>query len=145
MKYKLKDDWPIALAKEVEAAVGRPFLWGEHDCCLFAAKCVEAMTGVDPMAEFRGIYNDQESAMAALQEKGAGTLYDTMKQKFGEPKPASQARRGDVVYGVFKNGPALGICLGAEAVFVGAEGSAQGLVREPLENLAKAFEVIDHG
>ena len=145
MREKPKDNWPILLAKEVEAAVGRPFLWGEHDCCLFAANCVEAMTGVDPMAEFRGTYDDQASAQEALETIGSGTLLETMKQKFGEPKPAVAAKRGDLIYGVFPNGPALGVCLGAVAVFVGNEGDQHGLVREPLENLAKAFEVIDHG
>jgi len=48
-------DWPERLLAALAAARDRPFRWGEHDCCLFAADLIEAVTGVDPAAAFRPV------------------------------------------------------------------------------------------
>jgi len=51
-----------------------PFEWGTHDCALFAAACVAAMTGMDFAETYRGKYNSARGAATALGELGAGTL-----------------------------------------------------------------------
>ena len=115
----------------------KPFEWGKHDCCLFAANVVKAMTGEDPMVEFRGKYTDQESAIAALKKYGSVNLYQTMRRKFGNPR---RPRRSYVVYHTSREtGPTLGICLGQTCVFVGQEGTKEGLVTLPTAEIKRGF------
>lgn len=42
------DGWETALARTIEAAGGREWRWGEHDCVSFAVRCVRAQTGSVP-------------------------------------------------------------------------------------------------
>lgn len=63
-------DWPSRLEASLLAARRRPFEWGAHDCCLFAAGAVEACTGVDLAAEYRGGYSDEAGARALLEQLG---------------------------------------------------------------------------
>ncbi|WP_423144303.1 DUF6950 family protein, partial [Proteus mirabilis] len=34
--------WTTRLPETLKNAINRPFVWGEHDCCLFASDCVIA-------------------------------------------------------------------------------------------------------
>lgn len=119
-------DWDTRLAAYLEPLRLRPFQWGKHDCCTFAAGAVEAMTGVDPMPEFRGRYTTAIGSARALTRFGAGTLAATLDTKFATV-PAPLAQRGDVVM----TGGLLGICLGTFAMAVGTEGEREGLIRLP--------------
>jgi hypothetical protein len=38
-------DWKPKLHKYLDSALNTPFVWGKHDCALFAAKAVDAMRG----------------------------------------------------------------------------------------------------
>jgi hypothetical protein len=101
----------------------------EHfDCCAFGAGAVTALTGVDPMPEFRGRYFTRIGAARALRRYGAGTIDATLDAKFPTRAPAF-ARRGDLILLAGELGGLLGVCVGAAAVFVGEEGGAPGLVR----------------
>jgi hypothetical protein len=82
-----------------------PFAWGSHDCALFAANGIEAMTGVDIASEFRGLYTDEASAKAAI-EKVAGVfngtvedaaVYCAAKHGLVELVHPLMAQRGDLV------------------------------------------------
>ena len=117
-------DWEARLAAYLEPLRARPFAWGRHDCSTFAAGAVEAMTGVDPMPEFRGRYSTARGSVRALRRFGAGTLTATMDAKF-EAVPASLAQRGDIVM----SSGLLGICLGGFLVAVGSQGDREGLLR----------------
>lgn len=119
-----KPDWEARLAAYLEPLRLRPFEWGEHDCCLFAAGAVLAMTDIDPMPEFRGRYTTAQGAARALMKIGAGTLEATVDGKF-EAVPASLAQRGDIVM----SDGLLGICFGAFMFAVGSEGAREGLIR----------------
>jgi hypothetical protein len=127
-----------ALMAYLEAVRDRPFEWGAHDCCRFAAGAVEAMTGSNPMAEFLGTYSDRDSARAALTKIGAGTLYHTLLAKFGRSLHPSRAQRGDIAYAVHE-GPTLGICLGQDCAFVGQQGQQKGLVMFPTLTVQRIF------
>lgn len=63
-------DWPARLAAMVAAAHPRPFAWGVHDCCLWAADAVLATTGHDPAADLRGQYSTAGAGQRALQRLG---------------------------------------------------------------------------
>lgn len=117
-------DWEARLAAYLEPLRERPFAWGTHDCCLFCAGAVEAMSGVDPMPEFRGRYTTAIGAERALRRYGAGTLDATLDNKF-TPVVASLAKRGDIVM----SGGLLGISMGPHLVAVGRDEAREGLIR----------------
>ena len=51
------DNWRTLLADFIESRRERPFVWGQHDCCLFAADWVALATGQDPAETHRGKYD----------------------------------------------------------------------------------------
>lgn len=147
MMLKRKEDWQQALNKTVEAARERPFLWGEHDCCIFTTSVVEAMTGVDLMQNLRGEYTTEEEAKEVLKIKCGKTLYRTLQKFFGQAISPAIAHRGDVMYRRDGDFPSVGICLGDVSVFVGANEtsdgskSADGLVSVKTLSCLKGFRV----
>ncbi|WP_295560634.1 hypothetical protein [uncultured Sphingomonas sp.] len=128
--------WETALHDYLAALSGAVFVWGRLDCALFAAGAVEAMTGVDPAADFRGRYSTPNGAVRALRRYGAGTLEATIAARFGEIRTAF-ARRGDLV---LVDGM-VGVCVGADAVFIGETDGEAGLVRFPRTSWQKAWAV----
>lgn len=124
--------WEAALSEYVAAMRHVPFEYGENDCCTFISGAVEAMTGVDPMAEFRGKYDSLKGSMKALKSIGAGDLESTLDAKFPAVS-VSHARRGDVA---FFDGSA-GVVAGSFAWFV----SDDGLERVPIAHWDKAWRV----
>lgn len=126
------DDWEACLNAYVEAVAGDDYAYGVHDCGLFCAGAVEAMTGVDHAAAFRGAYDDAVSAAKVLRAKGKGTLIATVASLFDE-KPPAFAQRGDIVW----NGEAIGICFGPVALFV----SDGGLTRVARAEWERTFSV----
>ena len=127
-----KSNWEDDLSVYLAGKAQEPFCWGSHDCALFAASAVEAMTGTDPAADFRGQYDSQTGARAALRSIGHGTLLKTYQARFAEIAPAF-AKRGDLIW----NGFAIGVCNGPDAVFLGDDG----LVLVPRLKWKRAFEV----
>ena len=114
-----REDWPEALHALVDLRAGMPFAWGYQDCCAFAAAAVEAMTGIDPMADLRG-YHSRETAEAILAAQGG--LEAAVTARLGEPVGTALARRGDVVLVDVARVSALGICLGDFAAAPGPRG-----------------------
>jgi hypothetical protein len=127
--------WPEDLARVVDARAQTPFQWGEHDCCLFAADGVAAMTGVDPARELRDTYHDARGAAKLLEARGGIAAIATAA--LGEPIATLLAQRGDVVLIEAGRGLSLGVCVGA-AVAVPGDG---GLVFFALEQAQLAWRV----
>jgi hypothetical protein len=126
-------DWEARLAAYLEPLRAVPFAWGTHDCCTFAAGAVEAMTGEDPMPEFRGRYTTALGSARALKTYGAGSLEATLDSKFVRIS-ASLAQRGDVLM----TAGGLGIAFGPFAIAVGTELSADAETRAGLVRIARA-------
>ncbi len=120
-----RKDWEARLGAYLDKVRARPFRYGQHDCCLFAGNAVRAMTGRDPVKEFRGKYRSAATAQRALREIGGGDLAHVMTAKFGTPIAPALAQRGDLVM----SDGSLGVCMGGFAYFVGEEGGAAGLIR----------------
>ncbi|MBZ6366183.1 MULTISPECIES: DUF6950 family protein [Enterobacter] len=87
-------DWHNRLIAVIRAAEKRPFLWGEHDCCLFAADCAEAMTGDNFAYGWRGTYDSETGAKKALL-RGGGSL-EKVLGKYLDEVPVKMAQRGDI-------------------------------------------------
>ncbi len=68
-----RSDFAERLHAAVAARRGQPFQWGENDCALFACDLVEAATGVDYAAPFRGRYRTAAGAARALKRFVAGS------------------------------------------------------------------------
>lgn len=110
-------DWPDRFDRALRNT--KPFRWGKHDCCTDTARIVAAVTGRNPMREFHGAYDDEDSAKVALKTIGKGSLYHTLRSKFGNPVPVAFAGRADIVYRVSDQGPTIGVCEGKKSSFIG--------------------------
>jgi hypothetical protein len=109
--------WEEALSNYIITKRHEPFEYGVNDCCLFAAGAVEAITGEDPMSEFRGKYDSLKTSLKAIQDIGAGTLEATMDGKFPEVA-IGHAQRGDLAF--FND--SVGVVVGGFAYFVSDDG-----------------------
>lgn len=118
-------DWEQRLSVLLEPLMdSASFIWGENDCALFVANAVLAMTGHDIAAPFRGKYSTAAGSLRALKRYGSGDLKSTFDTLL-PLKPIGFARRGDVVM----SDGAVGLCIGATALFIGERDGADGLYR----------------
>ena len=85
----------------LQARASEPFAWGKNDCCLMPADAIQAFTGVDLASEFRGKYNDQASALAAIKSIAGGKTAEdaaawcASKAGLAEWSHPKLAQRGD--------------------------------------------------
>lgn len=132
-----RDNWRAALSAYLISMGARPFVYGETDCARFAAGAVEAMTGVDPMADILD-YVSVAGAWGALKATGAADLADLVARSFDEIHP-SAARCGDLALyetdGPF--GYAVGVVAG-ERVMAMAENGLDSVDRA---DMARAFRI----
>lgn len=71
-----------------------PFAWGSADCLTFAAECAQALTGNDPIAHLRGLYDSETSAKRLMIENGWRDMGDVAASMFQEI-PVALAQAGD--------------------------------------------------
>ncbi len=115
-------DWDRRMAAEIERQHSLPFEFGLHDCCMFAADVVQAMTGYDPADGIRATYTSATEAARILRR--AGGMKELVSNMLDcNPSPPGAARRGDVCMmgkaeGFINN--QLGICIG-DSVLVAAD------------------------
>ena len=125
-------NWESALSDYILSKRDEPFVYGQNDCCMFAAGAMIVITGIDPIPEFRGKYKSLTSSIKALKEFGAGDLEKTIDGKLPEI-PVGLARRGDVA---FYDG-SLGVVMDGYAWLV----SDDGLERIPRSEWTKAWSI----
>lgn len=99
--------WTIQLPETLRAAMSRPFSWGEHDCCLFAADCALAVCGIDIAEKVRGRYKTKSGAMRVLKSE-FGDLESGLSSFFTRIEP-DKATRGDIVMFNGDEGKTLGV------------------------------------
>lgn len=109
--------WEDALSNYIAVKRYDRFEYGFNDCCLFAAGAVIAVTGEDPMPEFRGKYDSLKGSLKVIKEIGAGTLEATMHSKFLQIE-IGHAQRGDLAF--FDD--SVGVVMGSFAYFVSDDG-----------------------
>ena len=133
MRYQ---DWPERLHKIMAESHIKPFMWGSHDCCLFAANIVFELTGVDPAFALRGEYETALEAARIVKERG-GLRQIATDSLGGEISPLA-AKRGDIVMIETKeHGDTLAVCIGFVCVAPGLDR----LQYLPMSEAVTAWEV----
>ncbi|MDP8994031.1 MAG: hypothetical protein M3N07_03460 [Pseudomonadota bacterium] len=130
-------DWEQRLGDYLAEARELEHDYGAHDCLLHCAAAVKAATGVDLARRHRGKYRSAASASRYLASLGFASPAELVDSLLPERPPAF-ARRGDLVAG--EDG-IPGVCIGGTAVFVGMDGSSEGLVTTPRAEWVKAWTV----
>lgn len=132
-------DWSERLINAVETAKVLPFRYGLHDCCTFAAHCVDAMCGSGLMSRMQRDhpYSDEEGATARIAEAGgfAALVSEYLGAPMDNPNFASP---GDVVLAEDGEGKQV------VAVIVGHNAIAPttgGLVALPYGQIRMAWKV----
>ncbi|HJV73177.1 MAG TPA: hypothetical protein VJ654_03060 [Noviherbaspirillum sp.] len=130
------EDWPERLAQFIEARRHQPFVRGTHDCVMFAADAIQAMTGVDLAAEYRGSYTTTKEALRFIQ--GRGGMENIVPL---ESIPVALAGRGDIAMIDTPEGDALAVHLGRT---IAAQGG-QGILFLPVSAAKRAWKGDTHG
>jgi hypothetical protein len=129
------NNWLAALYVQLEAFNEKPFEWGSHDCCTFAADCVLAMTGEDRMVTHRGGYKTAIGATRKMARLGG--MEATITSVLGEPIAPAFAQRGDVVCFTSPLGDTCGVCVGSTIAAAGL----YGITHTPMVQAFKAWKV----
>ena len=128
-------DWRGRLAAYLDQTARLPFAPGRHDCALFAAGAVEAMTGIDHAKGWRG-YRTLKAGRKKLAEAGYADHIALIADKLDEIPPAFAAA-GDLAVVDGDEDAALGVVLGEMVAVLRPDG--RGLV--PLTEAKRAFRV----
>lgn len=131
-----KLDWQLEFAKCVAENQSKPFVWGEHDCVLWAANAVLAITGFDAAEGFRDTYSGALGAAKLLKDFGGMEALVTTKLE-REPTHPAFANVGDVLMVLQDGNPMLAVCNGETMLAPGLEG----LVALPTLSAVKAWKV----
>ncbi|HGN0868717.1 TPA: hypothetical protein ACKROV_001957 [Providencia alcalifaciens] len=123
-------NWTTRLPKTLKKATQNPFLWGEHDCCLFAADCAIAVCGIDIAEKARGRYKTKAGAMRVLKSE-FGDLEAGLSDFFAEIDP-EKATRGDIVMFNGDDGKTLGV-MWANKVWAVTESGAMPVDHQPIK------------
>jgi len=129
-----KENWLECLNEYLDSVYDKPFEWGSHDCCHFAAGAVHAMTGNETMLGIK--YKTKTGAVRLIKKI---PLDKRLEKIFGKSIALAAAKRGDMIYRTFDGWPSVGVCIGENALFVGQEGAREGLVSMPTLKCVKAF------
>lgn len=117
-------DWPERLAAIVEERRTTPFYYGGQDCGLFAADVAVALTGSDPAAAVRGLYDNEDALERLVAERGGFEAAVAQGlAEYGAPEcPKAFAMRGDVALVDAGNQLMLGVVLGDTVAVTGLDG-----------------------
>lgn len=129
--------WEQRLWHVTNDLLGKPFVWGSNDCCLFAADCIQACTDIDHGTEFRGTYSTEREAKRVLAKLDCGDVGDLASRYLPEIK-VSLARRGDIVMMTNADGENyLAVVVGHTAVGP----TSRGMLHSPKKNATRAWRV----
>ena len=126
--------WRAALDALVAECMRKPFEWGVHDCCMWAADCVLATSGIDHAADVRGTYSDAAGALRVLAQLGG---IEAVGARAGAEIPPLAAAVGDVGLIESAGRQLLAVCVGQ----VWLAPAAAGLGAHPLPEARKAWRV----
>lgn len=149
IELQRREDWERRVNDYLATIRKSGHKWGggdnETDCALAWAGAIEAMTGVDLMAEFRGKYETEEGALALIEAKGFADLPSLLDDMLPRVTRSS-AQRGDLV---MVKGGALALAWGEVALAIGEFRATPGgdllypagIVRVPRADWRKAWRI----
>lgn len=137
--------WQRKLSEYVIEAQARykkdGFAWGKFDCCTFAADWVKVCTREDVLSEYRGAYSTEVEAVALLESK-AGSVYQELVARFGEPVHPAKAQRGDIALAQLVPGlPCVGVFFTSGAKMRGLFLGEGGFILHRLKDINHCFRV----
>lgn len=100
----------IQVRKVIEEWQHKAFSYNGADCCRFAAACVLAMTGRDPMAGMQ--YHNERAAVRIV--RSFGSLHNAVCSVMGEP--SNRYEQGDVTIQTMAGGEIVGILYQGQSV-----------------------------
>lgn len=130
-------DWKTHLIAYLADAAHKAYRPGVHDCALFSAGAVLAMTGVDLAAGWRGRYTTLTRGLRVLRRAGYVDHIDLAARHFEKLHPAF-AHLGDLAVIPSSEGPILGVMQGEGVYCLGLKQ----LRIEPRERAVRAFKVV---
>lgn len=110
------EGWQIRLAAYLNDCSRRPLEYGQHDCALFAAGAVQAMTGIDLAEGWRGRYTTLRGGLRVLRAQGYA---DQVALAAAHLPETVSPRPGDLAVIDAPHGPALGVVQGAMVYVLG--------------------------
>ena len=128
-------DWQPRLQACLAERWSTPFAWGQQDCVLFAADCVQACTGIDLAAQMRGTYRDAIGAARLVQELGG--MAAIAAAHCGREIPPALAQPGDVGLVLNAGRECLAVCTGA----VWHAPGVNGLEQLPMHSAMRAWRL----
>lgn len=108
----------------------RAFEWGAHDCCLWAADAVHALTGQDFAADLRGTYTSAREAARVLKKLGG--VRGIATAALGDSVTPAFAAVGDVVLMQQDGRELLALCNGLEALCASPTGLAPASMQQAI-------------
>jgi hypothetical protein len=125
--YRRQDGWRKRLEAVTDEWRREPFRWGTRDCARFAAACVGAVTGLDPVAALTSqnlVYGTPEEALKALKMLGCTRSLAELGDLLFDRVPPSLAQTGDLAQIVNDDafGSALAVVLGERLLVVTENG-----------------------
>lgn len=130
--------WRSGLNGVLDRYRAEPFAWdGRHDCGMFFADAIEAMTGVDIAAPLRGKYRSKAGAFRALRNLGFEDHVDYVASILPAIDNPAMARAGDGAVVATEDGPALAIVTGPMIACY----APSGLGFLPFGSAVRAFKV----
>jgi hypothetical protein len=127
-------DWRPRLVDYLARVPAEPLAYGSHDCALFVAGAVEAMTGADTAAGYRSTYTSLKAGLKRLQRDGL-TDHVALVRSLLEEVPPAFAGVGDLAVIGETGTPALGLFEG-ESILVLRERGGLGLIPRSAASLA---------
>lgn len=119
---KKLQDWQVRFETFIAQRRATPFTWGTNDCAIFAADCVQALTGADvALPAFR---KHKTELQAARLLKRHGGVVGIATEALGQPAPANTAQVGDVVLAQSGGRDMLAICNGETCIAPSSTGLA---------------------
>ena len=130
-------DWQPRLHAWLRAVRQTPVRPGHHDCCLFGAGAIEAQTGIDIAAPWRGRYTTFAGGRRILRKAGYADHVALIAATLPEANVLT-ALDGDIAIVPTEDGDAVAVVQGA-AVFVLTPSGSLGL--SPMAPVQRLFKV----
>lgn len=90
--------WQTRLLTTVNELKEASFVWGQNDCCIFVAKCLDAQYGTSIADGIIGQYSTELGSKRFMLEKAKSTYLPTMLDVYITQRVDKKyAQRGDVV------------------------------------------------